>query len=1057
MKLNQIYVLLLVVIAVFFAGCAKQESVATAGVVIEKFSSQVSTVASKTPVELTLIVRNSGEREAKDVKAVLGGLNFLTESIASREGLTQVDKEQYWRSENRGAFKDIDFLKNLDPPSLLGEDTLSGFQGGQGTVVWHLTSPVQARDQTYEPTVNLVYGYSTVSTILIKAVSFYYLQSLPEIEQKSIDTGVTVSKTTKGPIEISVKSDQAVISDFSTLPIEIEFKNVGGGRVFLGGGNEETPAGLYANIKKTDKGFGLDKLQVELSPDLKCNLRPEDKPQVKNRIYEIRLIEGKTGRILCSKAIGGISTVQTLSLDIKAEYRYLVEGKAAVKVSKTLYQPPIYDISLDVNPTSISHTHNVQTTAALEAKVTNVGNQNVDISGIKAKATCEGKLVTKASTSVPIVVLKYFPIASPNLNPSITGLNTELTEIRQQVDDLTQQGIKKLTEASKYHGYKTSAESYLNYFVLDSREFLTPIPASSTPFKDNPKIYRPDYMKILNDISICDYVDNRGARQVWIWGYHFGDIEPVESNMAMGTDSKDYWNSATYGDVSNSEGSNDMPTCKRTYTLYNYNYNRKLGELLHNHVHQIEHIMQWVENREATPTNQWSQLLFWGKFVGSDFTHKIKNPGCGWMHFAPNSGEEGVLNSRTAVSSDCENWKPDGTGTKVPTSCSNWGCSDDTQANFAVWWMQNLPGKDNELIYEDKKLRNWWEFYGDFDSALKRGKTFFESTTESTKGICELSESTIQYGEKELKPFLSEPKPVTAKLGPENKQIYISIKADSLKNEENTGNNEVNNKIIPLDYDIAVENLKAKVRDAKKLSVEIIATIVNNGKNVVGKSIPFKIKIDGDELTDYTTCTSSGSIVKDKQTIAIKELTQLSSQEITCIYDNPGKKLEFEISASVPASKLEIIDTNNEDSKRGENKFKIVYDLRLIDIKSEVMPDAPGVPGGFNKETGEVTYKLSAKVKNVGNAVANIGTVPGTTTDSTVEFKSSVREPLCQRLEGSIEDLEPTKVSGEIVCTTHPIKSDEFQAVARIIGAPSKPGKIVDEKTFTVISPAKSS
>jgi len=37
--------------------------------------------------------------------------------------------------------------------------------------------------------------------------------------------------------------------------------------------------------------------------------------------------------------------------------------------------------------------------------------------------------------------------------------------------------------------------------------------------------------------------------------------------------------------------------------------------------------------------------------------------------------------------------------------------------------MQNIPGKDNNLVYQGKTLRNWWDFYGDFDAAISEGKS----------------------------------------------------------------------------------------------------------------------------------------------------------------------------------------------------------------------------------------------------------------------------------------------------------------------------------------------
>lgn len=377
MKLEKFYLLLPIVLIVFVAGCAEQVSVAKGGVVIEKFTPQVSTVASDSPVEFTLIVKNTGEREAKDIKAVLGGLIFLTDTALPEEDQYKQWRPESWEPNDKIPF--MEFLKPLDPASLQGEDIESGFKGDQSIATWRLLSPIQSRDQTYEPTVNLVYDYSTISTILIKAVDFNYLQSLPESEQGMIDTGVIVSKTTKGPIEVSVKSDQAVISGFSTLPIEIEFKNVGGGITFVGGGGEQDATTLYNNIKAIGSGKGLNKIFVGLPPDTSCNINPSgENAQNKNKIYEVRLIEGKNGRILCNKVIGGISTIQTLAMDIKTEYRYLIEGKTSVKVSKTLYKPPIYDLSVTDSRVDLEHDH---TTDYIDAKLTivfkNVGNQDI--------------------------------------------------------------------------------------------------------------------------------------------------------------------------------------------------------------------------------------------------------------------------------------------------------------------------------------------------------------------------------------------------------------------------------------------------------------------------------------------------------------------------------------------------------------------------------------------------------------------------------------------------------------------------------------------------------
>ncbi|MBI2084449.1 MAG: hypothetical protein HYT70_02455 [Candidatus Aenigmarchaeota archaeon] len=331
--------------------------------------------------------------------------------------------------------------------------------------------------------------------------------------------------------------------------------------------------------------------------------------------------------------------------------------------------------------------------------------------------------------SVPVLVLKYFPLDSSGtkLDQTITGMTIDLATIRSKVNSLNQQGIEKLTIVTKYHGYKNTVEPSLNYSIFEEKEFLTSIPISINKVPWNQNTFRPDYTKILNDANICDYVDNKGVKQVWVWSYHYGNVEPAEADMAMGTNSQAYWNHGTYGDVSNSEQTNDMPTCQKTYTLYNYNYDRGLGELLEDHGHQIESLFSFVDN------------ALWSKFKSPNGELPPTVNHCGWTHSPPNagdwSGDRGQYDwgDETDVLSDCEDWKPDGTGTVKTVDCHTWAGNDCDQFTagkpneagvaFKVWWMQNIPGKNNGLTYDSKSLRNWWEFYGDFDNAMAKGKS----------------------------------------------------------------------------------------------------------------------------------------------------------------------------------------------------------------------------------------------------------------------------------------------------------------------------------------------
>lgn len=339
---------------------------------------------------------------------------------------------------------------------------------------------------------------------------------------------------------------------------------------------------------------------------------------------------------------------------------------------------------------------------------------------------------------LPVVVIQYFPpkpgqpeyIDSTIAGPELQG--QKIADIRARINGYTQQILSDLTNATKYQGYAYSdRQPTLRYTQYGNPyDYVEALPQGLS-LNPTAGTYRPDYKAILNKINICDLVDNKGVKQVWLWGYHHGKIEPVESNMSMGRRSKAFFTHGTYGDISNSERTDDLPQCENTYILSNYNYTRGVGEALEDHGHHMESILNWFDGRDFLAGNRWPELLFWGKFVGSDTTHTVPNPGCGWIHTPPNGIEEYGWYRTTAVQSDCRNWNPQRTGAKTAISCTTWSgsatCPNDGGRTYKIWWFQNIPGEEANFTFAGRKLRNWWDLIYDFDSAVQEGGGLFVS------------------------------------------------------------------------------------------------------------------------------------------------------------------------------------------------------------------------------------------------------------------------------------------------------------------------------------------
>jgi hypothetical protein len=321
-----------------------------------------------------------------------------------------------------------------------------------------------------------------------------------------------------------------------------------------------------------------------------------------------------------------------------------------------------------------------------------------------------------ASTTfvIPVLVIHFFPTNDSRIDVRVTGdWGESLAATRQKTSRQTIEVITALEEGSRYRGFcDSNAVPGLKYQIAGSLEFLRPMP---TRPQSGHRVPMTDYRQIMTLVNIEDWVENRDVKEVWIWGYHGGKVDLWESNM-----------SSRFGDVSNSDRDpNDLPVLMQSYTVYHYNYQRGTSEAVEDHMHQIEAVLNHIDGRDRTPQDQWSKLLFWGHFVGSDRSGKIVRPGCGWAHYPPNGERDYDWANPKYVETDMDDWKPDGSGQKTRLNCQRWG---GNSLRWFIYWMQHLPGPNNGLTFHDQPLNNWWVFIGDYDRAKMKGLGLVETS-----------------------------------------------------------------------------------------------------------------------------------------------------------------------------------------------------------------------------------------------------------------------------------------------------------------------------------------
>ena len=85
----------------------------------------------------------------------------------------------------------------------------------------------------------------------------------------------------------------------------------------------------------------------------------------------------------------------------------------------------------------------------------------------------------------------------------------------------------------------------------------------------------------------------------------------------------------------------------------------------------------------------------------------------------------------TSVESDIEDWTPKNSGSKTPVNVDTYGnlnyafpdpdpeqIQQLTESKWYIYWMQNMPGSNNSIQYENGVMTNWWEFTADWDKAI---------------------------------------------------------------------------------------------------------------------------------------------------------------------------------------------------------------------------------------------------------------------------------------------------------------------------------------------------
>lgn len=331
-----------------------------------------------------------------------------------------------------------------------------------------------------------------------------------------------------------------------------------------------------------------------------------------------------------------------------------------------------------------------------------------------------GQLPPAFNYEMPVLVIRYLPTYDGvNIHGPTADYYGTVEQLESKISRHEVETKFMLQEGSRFRGYAGATPNpALGYRIVKIINIYEPMPPDEKPGHElGGGVYFPDYYSMMERVDARHYVENLGVKEVWVWGYHHGNIAPVESNMS----------SPVTGDISNSfRWNDDLPVYNRTYVLYNYNFTRTSNESVHNHGHQLEAILGHVAWRQDG-----NDRLFWRDFVGQNANGQFVTGRCGWCHMPPNTTNHYDYANLSFVSSDIEDWRPDHSGTQRMINANTWRSipyawpygrlpEETFEHHWYIYWMQNMPGAGNAIPKGAGFMTDWWAFTGDWDLAFPR-------------------------------------------------------------------------------------------------------------------------------------------------------------------------------------------------------------------------------------------------------------------------------------------------------------------------------------------------
>lgn len=331
--------------------------------------------------------------------------------------------------------------------------------------------------------------------------------------------------------------------------------------------------------------------------------------------------------------------------------------------------------------------------------------------------TFESPLAGPHEIYLPIVASKLVPANAQVLVIAYVGFTPTY-----QITVLAQLLISHIAEGTSFH--KTGSPA-ISFEMVGGGPYIT---YTTPPTNTNDGSW--NLWAIYDQYNICNRVAAEGIDEVWI----YVDNQPGHDYGWEWQANGPLWKTGPHG---NSENDDTVPPdCGKQMFTMGFNFDAYDNSELESWAHSVEHVAALTEE-SGSQRCDFYHLGYYGVFNDSNpcknyginysdvsgFTTMADPPTrtvavCGEVHYPPNTTAAHAhsydyeyayqYGNTTTVQSRCMNWQCSTLTNTVAISGNTWG---NTETGYLIWWMQNVPGLNNDSHGRDGSLRpNWWDF-----------------------------------------------------------------------------------------------------------------------------------------------------------------------------------------------------------------------------------------------------------------------------------------------------------------------------------------------------------